>query len=263
MLKYHEARVLFDYDPVTSDELCLRVGESVEVRVVVGGEEEEEEEGWLYGSDLRGNHGKFPANYVADLRLPTNSPGSYGGGVPSAPSFHRPGGIEHAGSGGVSAATSVDGNTAVGGPNGWEGAMPATSGNSEHDSNRAPYCPGQGTPAPFGEQGRGNIGAATAINTVSDNMISQEQTTTQYAAASGAESEGAVSSQLPDGWLCAIDENSGGMYFFTADGQSSSWTRPIAAAAAATGPRDGGSGDRKEPDGLSSVGPTTASVSGP
>ncbi|CAN0343346.1 unnamed protein product, partial [Ectocarpus fasciculatus] len=64
MAEYYEVLVLFDYQPVSTDELRLFEGELVEVRV--GGEGVGEEEGWLYGSDQRGCHGTFPANYVTD-----------------------------------------------------------------------------------------------------------------------------------------------------------------------------------------------------
>lgn len=265
MTEYYEARVLFDYDPVTSDELCLRVGESLEVRVGGG---EEEEEGWLYGSDPRGHHGTFPANYVADLRPSSNCSGNYGG-VSSAPSFHGPGDVELAGCGGASAAPIVD--RAIVGPNDTEDVMSATSDRSKQDSNRAPYDPAQDTPESSDEQGRGYDGAATATPVAGDNKISESapptantpqiSTTNQRAAASGAELEGAASSssQLPDGWLCAVDENSGVTYYYTADGQGSSWTRPVAAAPA-TGPLEG-SGHRKESDGFTSASPSLTPVS--
>lgn len=68
MVEYYEARALFDYNPATPDELRLRAGEPVEVRVDRGGENVGEE-GWLSGSDLLGNHGTFPASYVIDRRI--------------------------------------------------------------------------------------------------------------------------------------------------------------------------------------------------
>lgn len=63
MVVYYEARVLFDYDPVNADELRLRKGEPIEVRVDPN---IACEEGWLTGSNIRGQHGVFPANYVVD-----------------------------------------------------------------------------------------------------------------------------------------------------------------------------------------------------
>lgn len=69
MVEYYEARVLFDYTPAAADELTLRRGESIQVRV--GGQEEES---WLYGSDPSGCHGVFPANYVAGIRTATSMP---------------------------------------------------------------------------------------------------------------------------------------------------------------------------------------------
>lgn len=269
MTQYYEARVLFDYDPVTSDELCLRVGENVEVRVGGG---EEEEDGWLYGSDLRGLHGTFPASYVADLR-PSANCSDNDGGVSLAPaSFHRPGDdVEHEGFGGGSAANSVD-DTAVVGPNDGE-VIFATSGCSQKDSNSnsAPYHPAQDTTgAASGDQGRDYNGAVTATNSLGENLSEsaptaatlQESATTECDAASVAELEGSASSQLPEGWLSAVDENSGVVYYYTADGQSSSWTRPIAAAAVAAGLLEG-SGGQKGPDGSTSAGPSSTSVGVP
>ncbi|CAN0235731.1 unnamed protein product, partial [Hapterophycus canaliculatus] len=65
MVVFYEARALFDYKSTASDELCFRAGDLIEVRV---GRDDQEEEGWLYGSDQRGCHGSFPANYVAEIR---------------------------------------------------------------------------------------------------------------------------------------------------------------------------------------------------
>ena len=73
MVEYYEAVALFDYTPATSDELRLRAGEPVEVRIDRSGVDDDvREEGWLSGSDLLGNHGLFPANYVIDRRAPLN-----------------------------------------------------------------------------------------------------------------------------------------------------------------------------------------------
>lgn len=276
MNECYEARVLFDYDPVTSDELCLRVGETVEVRLGGGGEEEEE--GWLCGSDVRGRHGTFPANYVADLRLSIRYSGDYGGGgaASSAPSFHRPGDVEHTGVGGgaaTAAAVSVDGAVAEA-KSCREDDMSPTLGYSNHDSNTAPYYPAQDTAgsASSGEHGRGHTysEAGTAAANIQDENIdesapaattSQEPATAQHAAASGADLQGAVSDQLPDGWLCGVDENSGVMYYYTADGKSSSWTRPVAAAAVAADPLQASSGDQKESDGFATADPSSTTVS--
>lgn len=264
MAEYYEARVLFDYGPVTSDELCLRVGETVEVRVGGG---EEEEEGWLYGSDLEGRHGTFPANYVADLRPSVNcSAGDdYAGGSVSSsvPPFH--GRAEHVGCVEVSATTPMHGVVAE---QNDRDVVSTTSGYSKDDSYGAPYNPEQDTPASPGEHGRAFNDVATATPTTGGNMsgsvptvtTSQDQAIARYAAATGAEIEGAASSQLPEGWLCAMDDNSEAMYYYTADGKSSSWTRPTAATTAAIVPVDG-SGDRKKPGGFPSAGPSPNSVS--
>ena len=73
MVEYYEARALFDYTPATADELRLRAGEPVEVRIDRSrADDDVGEEGWLSGSDLLGNHGLFPANYVVDTRTPPN-----------------------------------------------------------------------------------------------------------------------------------------------------------------------------------------------
>lgn len=74
MVEYYEARALFDYTPASADELRLRAGEPVEVRIDHNGIDNDDigEEGWLSGSDLLGNHGLFPANYVFDRRTPLN-----------------------------------------------------------------------------------------------------------------------------------------------------------------------------------------------
>lgn len=80
MVEYYEARALFDYTPATADELQLRAGESVEVRIDRSGADDDVgEEGWLSGSDLLGNHGLFPANYVIDSRAPANPSNTSGG----------------------------------------------------------------------------------------------------------------------------------------------------------------------------------------
>ena len=271
MTEYYAARVLFDYDPVTPDELCLRVGETVEVRV--GDSGEEEEEGWLYGSDLRGRHGTFPANYVADLRPSTSCSGDYGGGgavSSSATSFHGPGDVEHAGSMGASSvATSVDG-TAVAEENYHEDDKSATLRYSKQDSNSAAYRPAaEATTTSSGDQGYDGVVTATGSvqgrNTSESSSTAatpQQPTANQYhaAAASGAELQGAVSSQLPDGWLCDVDESSGVTYYYTSDGRRSSWTRPVAAAAAAPDPSERSSERRGHDDGFTSASPSPTSA---
>lgn len=70
MATYYDAKVLYDYTALAFDELTLRKGESVEVRVDHAADAEE---GWLSGADARGNHGVFPANYVEAVKA--NSPG--------------------------------------------------------------------------------------------------------------------------------------------------------------------------------------------
>lgn len=70
MVEYYGARVLFDFTSAAPDELSLRKGESVEVRVDAT---TDCEEGWLSGSDIHGYHGVFPANYVEDLRTETRA----------------------------------------------------------------------------------------------------------------------------------------------------------------------------------------------
>lgn len=64
MVEYYDARVLFDHLPVASDELRLRKGETVEVRV---DHSADREQGWLHGTDIRGQHGMLPENYVQRL----------------------------------------------------------------------------------------------------------------------------------------------------------------------------------------------------
>lgn len=233
--------MLFDYEPVTSDELCLRVGENVEVRV---GGDDDWEEGWLYGTDLRGRHGIFPANYVADLRSRAgddtyDSPdGNLGGG--SSAAYHGPGDAEHAG--GSSASSAAYGQANHGRGQACREGLVQAAGKGRDGPAAAPHYRVQDAAASAyhaGEQQDGGHGATDATTThylnedarTGASRASQQQEPVSTCNAHAPEEEGAASDQLPDGWLCATDPDSGVMYYYTADGQSS-WTRPTSTVVA-------------------------------
>ncbi|CAM9240833.1 unnamed protein product [Scytosiphon promiscuus] len=223
MVVFYEARALFDYEPVASDELRLRVGDLIEVRI---GGDGPQEEGWLFGSDQRGCHGSFPANYVAEVR-----------GSVSADNADDPDDHGHE-SGDVHAALSYanqDGSAPTGRigtptalPKG-EVNMNAQAGEgSQHDSAWVTRDPAQSTSASavYDEGYRGTNNARCQPSHVATNAAIQESTQ----ALDAIEGEGGVvasADRLPDGWLSAVDEASGTVYFYTEDGQSS-WTRPSA-----------------------------------
>lgn len=286
MVEYYEARVLFDYTPVAADELHLRRGESIEVRV--GGEEDES---WLYGSDQRGCHGVFPANYVVDIRTSTSTPATFrvkndtdndngggGGGdsgdnVPSAVPSQSPGDTAtHAGDFVGTSTAAHDGQAgAVVEHNNPEGVIAAVAGYHEHWKRRddpagAPGFPSEERKASSayytGKEGAAYIAAATttyAHDTHAENRNTSGNTLevdTQHKAnitattAVAVVEEGAVSGSddLPDGWLWAIDEGSGVVYYYTADGQSS-WTRPTSSAVTIEPLISSGDGDESTFDG--------------
>ena len=253
MIQYYEARVLFDYVPVTSDELCLRVGENVEVRV--GGDGEEE--GWLYGSDLSGRHGIFPASYVADLRSPTGaahgSPSSNLGGGSAAPSYGQ-GDAEHAAGGGsATSVASYDQGNQVLGQTHREGLVPAAGGRRD-GSVRTSYYHAQDAAASAHHAGtlqdRGCYASGTTTYHPEDHagadaaLVSPQQDPAIPHDANAPEGGGAASDDLPDGWFCATDPDSGVAYYYTADGQSS-WTRPASTVVTGTvqPPPGGGEGN--------------------
>lgn len=254
MIEYYEARVLFDYDPVTSDELCLRVGENVEVRVG----DDDGEEGWLYGSDVRGRHGIFPANYVADLRSPAgaahDSPdGNLGGG--SSATYHGAGDAEHAGDGGASVPAHDLAHHPPRGQPYREGLVQAAHERRDDSAAARHYHP-QDTAASAHhagvqrDRGHGATGIATTgyhhdedarTGASGASRASQQREPASTCHAHAPEEKGNAFDQLPDGWLCTADPDSGAMYYYTADGQGS-WIRPtstVVAAAAEPLPESG------------------------
>ncbi|CAM9797010.1 unnamed protein product [Ectocarpus sp. 4 AP-2014] len=244
MAEYYEALVLFDYQPVSIDELRLFEGELVEVRV--GGEGVGEEEEWLYGSDQRGRHGTFPANYVTDAStaaavaqtLPGDSTDANGGGTSGMPAA-LPG---ESWGGGHTSPTDFQDDQAT--AQAAASLCPARGGLRESDSVGAAYDPGSNadreTFTHQGEQERrpDNLYAlGTFMHQQHDYGVDEacrpEPTTRNSAIVEdGVHSN---SYRLPDGWLSATDKATGAVYYYKEDGQSS-WTRPLATTAATVEP---------------------------
>lgn len=207
MVEYYEAKVLHDYNATTSDELRLRVGETIEVRVDPGSDEAEE--GWLSGSDLSGNHGTFPANYVVDLRLieeaddAISPPAANSDTFDSQPGGSQLGGYQYDRAGGepqpqalASASTPV---ALIGGS-----AASATRAESSNPRTQV------------------NFASAVTENSGADSTdVGARNTGVQDL------SHGDTTGHLLEGWFSAIDEATGMEYYFTNDGQSS-WTKPVA-----------------------------------
>lgn len=292
--EYYEARVLFDYTPVAADELNLRRGESIAVRVGP-----EEEESWLYGSDQRGRHGIFPANYVADVRTATsmsaavhvsndteNNHGSGGGGsggdVLSGVPYQRRGdtAVQAGGVAGTSTATSYhDQAGAAVEQNNLRGVMEAAADYVEHGEGRdgsaaAPYhSSDEKMVSAYGageEESAYNNGTATANYSAhyphdeNGSPTPLESMTAARSAAAVEEGGGSGHDNLPDGWLSAIDEGSGAVYYYTVDGQSS-WIRPSADTVVVEPLMGSGGGDESTPigkgDGSTRGGPNSRSLS--
>ncbi|CAM9891883.1 unnamed protein product, partial [Ectocarpus sp. 12 AP-2014] len=244
MAKYYEALVLFDYQPVSIDELHLFEGELVEVRV--GGEGVGEEEGWLYGSDQRGRHGTFPANYVTDAStaaavaqtLPGDGTDANGGGT-SGMSAALPG--ESYGSGHASP-TDFQDNQATARATASLG--PARGGLRDDEPVGAAYYPGSNADREAvtyqAEQERipGNLHApATSTHQQHDHAVDEapRPEPTTYNSAIVEDGVHSNSYRVPGGWFSATDKATGVVYYYTEDGQSS-WTRPPATTAAIVKP---------------------------
>lgn len=233
MVEYYEARVLFDYNPVNSDELPLRVGESIEVRV---GPDILCEEGWLVGSNIRGQHGLFPANHVVDVRYPT-------GGTDPAPQpqdapsqqAHDSGSKFQADYDAPTRATKSEareGNGASGlllsenyGDDDSAEMINERGGGNHDDSTRnlvvvqqagstETYIPAS-KPAVQADQG-----ALATGNTLKSESQEWRGAPADIAGGDGHDS-------LPKGWYSATDEATGTVYYYTDDGQSS-WVKPVA-----------------------------------
>lgn len=223
---FYEARALFDYQPVASDELYLRAGDSIEVRIGGG---DREEEGWLYGTDKRGCHGLLPANYVAEVRTPAaadnaGSPDAahvYGSeGVVSALPYERRDGAASTGAGTLTALLEEKEN------------MDARSSHDpQNDFAGAASDPAQQSTSASADDDGGYGGTTTNATSqpsqVAATAVAVQQKSTQPP--NSIEEDRAVpdADGLPDGWLRAVDEGSGITYYYTADGRSS-WTRPLA-----------------------------------
>ncbi|CAM9324193.1 unnamed protein product [Ectocarpus sp. 12 AP-2014] len=251
MAEYYEALVLFDYQPVSIDELRLFEGELVEVRV--GGEGVGEEEGWLYGSDQRGRHGTFPANYVTDAStadavaqtLPGDSTDANGGGT-SVMSAALPGELW---GGGHTSPTDFQDDQATARATASLG--PARGGLQDEEPVGAAYNPGSNVDREaFTYQGKQErrpdnlYTPATSMHQQHDHALDEASRPAPTTHNSAIVEDGDVSDsyRVPDGWFSATDESSGVVYYYTEDGQSS-WTRPPATTAAKVEPpsmvRDG------------------------
>lgn len=228
MVVFYEARALFDYQPVASDELRLRAGDLIEVRV---GEGDQGEEGWLYGSDQRGCHGSFPANYVAEVRATATA--DNGGGpdehdhgsedAPSALPYATQNGSAHAGRSGTPTALSE----------GKEGVDAQSRYGSPYDSAGATKAPAQSTSSASSvDHNCGYGGPANATTSHPRQVITNAAEAQELTQSFAAIEEGGIvqdADELPHGWLWAIDEASGTAYYYTEDGQSS-WTKPLSVA---------------------------------
>lgn len=249
MVEYYEARVLFDYIPTTSDELCLRAGEYIEVRVdpndLDGGEQ-----GWLSGSDLRGCHGVFPANYVLDLR-------TVGADVSDAPAPEhdtdatvdstfirgRPEAMEREDMAIQGGQLGADRDVATGdrGAPSLRNNLPANNRDAVtlSNSDSAAGLEGTATTPPTALVGgaydtRTERGTA-AVASSGEDTVSAAQVddgSTHKPVAANGEPQGPSPNddnvdRLPDGWFSAVDEASGVVYYYT-EGGPSSWTRPVA-----------------------------------
>ncbi|CAN0196186.1 unnamed protein product [Ectocarpus sp. 6 AP-2014] len=244
MAEYYEALVLFDYQPVSIDELRLFEGELVEVRV--GGEGVGEEEGWLYGSDQRGRHGTFPANYVADAStaaavaqtLPGDSTDANSGGT-SVMSAALPGGSW---GGGHTSPTDLQDDQATARATASLG--PARGGLRDDEPVGAANYPGSNADREAftyqGEQERrphNLYTPATSVHQQHDHAVDEASRPEPTTHNSAIVEDGVVSDsyRLPDGWFPATDEASGVVYYYTEDGQSSR-TRPPATTAVTVEP---------------------------
>ncbi|CAB1106253.1 unnamed protein product [Ectocarpus sp. CCAP 1310/34] len=244
MAEYYEALVLFDYQPVSIDELRLFEGELVEVRV--GGEGVGEEEGWLYGSDQRGRHGTFPANYVTDAStaaavaqtLPGDSTDANGGRA-SVMSAALPG--ESWSSGHTSPTESQDDQATA---RATASLGPARGGLRNEEPVGAAYNPGSNADREaFTYQGKQErrpdnlYTPGTSMHQQHDHAVDEASRPAPTTHNSAIVEDGVVSDshRVPDGWFSATDESSGVMYYYTEDGQSS-WTRPPATTAAKVKP---------------------------
>lgn len=230
-MEYYEARVLFDYTPSASnpsDELCLRAGESIEVRVDVAGLDEGEE-GWLCGSDQRGHHGTFPANYVADARTIADIAGGVvqtripGHGSTAAASSN---GVYN----GAQAGRSAPPKALLPATNARAVVSHATQESVARTGLRSKFVQGATTEYVYGGDGKA----------YSDNKrnLNAGQTTVPQGSPHHGDAD-----RLPKGWFSATLETTGSEYYYTEDGQTS-WTRPALVKTAVPGDgKAGATGD--------------------
>lgn len=240
MVEYYEARVLFNYHPVNSDELPLRVGESIEVRV---GPDIVCEEGWLVGSDIRGQHGIFPANYVVDVRHPTGgtncarqpqdapsqlahdavseTQAAYDASTRERTSEAREGdGV----SGLLLSANHGDGN--------GEETMDEYGGGSHDENARNVVVSKQAGSTETCIPASKPVVQADEGPLAAGNIFESESQERQGAPAEMTGGDG--HDILPKGWYSATDEATRSVYYYTDDGQSS-WVRPVAGVESPTG----------------------------
>lgn len=221
MVQYYEARVIFDYNPGASDELRLRKGESVEIRI---GPDVVCEEGWLSGSDLRGSHGIFPANHVVDVAKGQTSAAasdlySSDTGRPQEQLLPKQGN-EH-----QSYGTDCVTESAVGGKPTTPIAARCRVVPDRPKANNGPYS------------------ASTAVAAVLRSTTPTTSSTT-IAAAGAVDGPASIlapqsrqkrcreyNDGLPEGWHSAQDKSTGAVYYYTEDGQSS-WVKPTAVESA-------------------------------
>lgn len=213
MVEYYEARVLFDYDPVNVDELRLREGESIEVRV---GPDIPCEEGWLAGSNIRGQHGVFPASYVADATQHPTSTGPQ----------REDGNLVHAQHGNEDCTTDH-----------VLGVAPIGTLKSPGDDASGLLLENYGDAAETTEHGDYDDGRSTVVGSTATLLPSSKSDVDPSIRGSALEPNsqqrqvpcaGKDDGGLPEGWYSATDEATGIEYYYTDDGQSS-WVKPTAA----------------------------------
>lgn len=233
MVEYYEARVLFDYTPETCDELRLREGEPVEVRIELdhpGGAEE----GWLSGTDLRGQHGIFPSNYVVAVRTAAVDAQQSAGHDSNTACVDNTASLDEqyweqeaiVGGGGIRQQRYV-------GETGMLETLPAIcrtpTGPAAADATVG-VEDGPATLAVHSSRGPNNRsdnpldlqegGSFQAVHRASDRVLAAT------APPAGSRKIGSGDG-LPEGWFSAIDEDTGVVYYYTEDRQTS-WTKPAA-----------------------------------
>lgn len=237
--------MLFDYIPATSDELHLRAGESIEVRV--DADLDNGEDGWLSGSDVRGKHGMFPSNYVMDLRRThANRRDSNISSHTLAPDHDSTDATSDAAVWTRATENRVEkppdhGSTTPPSP---ETVVPSdqcaavlndkrTQNGVQHDTSTRVIAsnPDHGLPSEVtttvGETSNTSQDRNASDNTAHDLLgsailLPETQHTPRRDMAPGHDAD----TPLPHGWHSATDEGSGIVYYYTEDGQST-WMKPV------------------------------------